>query len=189
MAQTVAPTDTARFSCFIQPASNVYMPTTEITFKVSVRNNTSQPQLLAVAVDGSADSMRCPAVAFTVYRLGRHASQKLVKPDLRIRCGNTDGMVEGDFVRLLPGAAFDPCEKSRYASMSRWFSYTNLKPGEYEVFFTYSTQPVGNIGWHGAGDLSDEPPATERQRKVHALIARVPTIQLKSNTVRMSIRR
>ena len=187
LAQTAVPADTARFSCFIQSVSDIYAPTTAITFTVSVRNNTSRPQLLAVAVDGSADGMRCPVIEFTVYRVSRHVPRKLIKPDMRLRCGNTDGMAEADFIKLMPGAAFDPCEKSRYANMTRWFPYSHLKPGEYEVYFTYSTQPTNNIGWHGASNSSDLPPVTEKQRRVQALIAQVPAVRLQSNPAHLSI--
>lgn len=186
-AQTPAPADSNRFSCKIQPLKTTYKRGEQITFLVEIWNNTARPQLLAAAVDGSEVGWRCPTVEFNVYQIGPGVAKKPVKQDMYIRCGNTDAMTTEDFVEVQSGQMMNPCAASRYDEMSNWFKFQTLRPGTYEVVFTYSTTPAGNIQWQPSADGITSPVPNAREKAVQALIDRIPAVTLRSNAVTLTV--
>jgi hypothetical protein len=187
VAQPIGAADTAGISCRIRPEKPVCKQGETVNFIVELWNKSAATQVLAYAVDGSEVGWRCPTVNFTVYQLGRSAQRTLVKPDRHMRCGNTDAMLEQDFVLVPPGGMMQPCAGSRYNGMHNWFGFQYLSPGEYEVIFTYATKPTDNARWWLAADEQELPATTGQARKLHTLLKQVPTLVVRSNTAHLTI--
>lgn len=193
-AQPAVAADSSVISCRIRPEKFVYKQGEVISFGVELWNKSATAQTLAYSVDGSEAGWRCPAVEFTVHRLGPRARRTPVKPDLVVRCGNMDAMREEDFVQVRPGAMLKPCADSRYSWSIGRFDFQHLVPGEYEVVFTYSTTPytyltdrIEYVDWYLGADGQELPATTERGKLLHALVEQVPALKVRSNVIHLSI--
>ncbi|MBX3179290.1 MAG: hypothetical protein KF886_18195 [Candidatus Hydrogenedentes bacterium] len=130
-----------------------------------VTNKSGKEVLLVPALDGS-DMGRYPAVRFTVTR-----PQDAPPPEMLGRCGNTNNIQPGDFVRVEKGGSLDVAA-AWVAPRERLFN----APGTYTIAVTYDTS-AGNKSWYGFMGV------LKGKREIDRLLAQVPKLSLKSNEI------
>lgn len=218
-AHPVAPTDTSQFSCRIRTSKTVYSQGEAIDFTVAIRNNTATPQTLIKAVPGSESYCFPTAkVEVDRLRAQGKKEPSKERIEQRRSCIVFSRKVDAaNFVVVQPGQLLDPwvgTHISHWATKppvdtthdgTKYFFYipnwtrktasetthylteyySPLPSGEYEVCLTYSTVPTAYQQFELYNDAASE----AGRKSLQALIAQVPAITLRSNTIRFTVTR
>lgn len=107
------------------------------------------------------------------------------------RCGSSNSLKEEDFKMVQPGGVFDPYEISNgYTPFPDFISTqkeTYRNPGIYKIQFHYSTN-TEKMGWF-IGSISMENLArTSDTTVLKELLAKLPKVELESNTIEIKIK-
>ena len=140
------------------------------TPKIDVKliNRSDRAIYLVGSLDGS-DRGRSPRAHFEI-------TPPLDAPSpapMAFFCGNTNELREADFVKVEPGATFDPHVQD--LALSSRFNV----PGTYYVRFVYSTTDPDIGNWLG-GPLG---PGYEPSLRLVELLRQVPKVDLRSNVI------
>jgi len=101
------------------------------------------------------------------------------------RCGNMNTLREQDFVKVKPGASFDPYQRTDDYG---FFSAHQLNPnnfgtvGKYRIRFIYSTNSDAIEKWGGDGRGS-----VAKNEKLMAMFRQVPKVEVKSNEIQVTV--
>lgn len=140
------------------------------TFTATIENRTTDEVYVVPALDGSTEGMRYPHVQFTVTR-----PKNATPLQGLMRCGNTNNISPKDFLRVAP---------KKSADILGWAGVhpqTFSDEGEYTVTLTYSTK-AKNEQWYGfMGPITNK-------GAINKLLARVPSMELTSNTLSIRFR-
>lgn len=151
---------------------------------VKLTNRTNDEICLVSYLDGSECKMRYPHCSFEVKRP--------VNTPLAVlgRCGNTNTLLEGNFVRVPKGGAFNPfanewdgsprADKEVFASSLRPDLFKT--PGVYKIRFVYSTNSDDIKKWGGDGREK-----VAKDPKLVELFDRVPKTDVISNEIEVTV--
>lgn len=127
--------------CEITSAQPYYRVGERPDFRIQIRNKGDSEVLLPLSVDGSTRAARFPVVQ--VEFSGGVSVQDA------IYCANTNPLLEGDFVKLEPGAEVDPYSGGWIPRVLREGVFAQI--GTYKVTFYYSTDEGDVTLWLGFG--------------------------------------
>lgn len=143
---------------------------------VVLTNQTGGDVYLVGSLDGSDARMRYPHCYFEVIGPdGKPADGE------HSRCGNMNYLREGDFVRVPPGAKFDPYHGAAgYPAFTtqQILPYTFRAPGKYRIRFLYSTASAIIADWAG-----DRWHGVAEDQRLTELLRLVPKVEVTSNEV------
>lgn len=142
-----------KYLCIISADKEIYRPGEMPRFIVEIKNNSTEPLLLAKVLDGSDLKWRFPYAFFTITRIG-DTSYTTQFPG---RCGNLDDIRPDDFVEVKPNSTFYPYQvhfptrpDNIYAYDYKFVDPVNFsQPGQYLVRFYYSTREDDFKNWRG----------------------------------------
>ncbi len=148
------------------------------TIHVSITNTTDETIYLVGSTDGSGMNRRYPICDVTITGPdGEDVNRPIAM------CGNMNPIRPEDFVRIGPGATFDPY---RTIDDHGFFANIKLRPenfdkvGTYILQFTYATD----------SDVADEwSPAPEMNGRGYGLnlLLKVPRVRVQSETVKVVV--
>jgi hypothetical protein len=151
-----------------------------IQVAVEVRNVSPTPILMVGVVDGAESGARFPR--WTPIVEGPNGPLVPERPDF------TSPLRPADFRRLEPGESFDPTIPVGGAA---WFPLASFdavsqNPGRYSVALELDTEAPDDRAWQGT--LPDHrPSAAAEAAQVAKLLADVPRLRARSNTVTITV--
>ena len=129
----------AKLACEIVSEQPRYRVGEHPRLHVWIRNEGDCTVSLPLSLDGSPGGIRFPIAAIEF-------SGGVTSPE-RVWCANTNALLASDFVRLEPGAEFDPYSSGRIPPSLADGVFT--KSGRYTVTFHYSTDSGDITEWLG----------------------------------------
>ena len=185
-AQIVAPVDTGSVRCVIRTSKTEYYFREPIAFDVRLINGSKQPVVL---VDGDINCRLwdCfPQPVIRIYRLRGHLLKKLIEENYGSSCLRSWPSAEN--FALVGPSQYLTLEITREVGVPLLFRsfkfYEQLRPGEYEVRFSYST--VTDVS--AIRRLIYDMPKN-KQAEILTLINRVPAMNLNSAPIYLTITR
>jgi RNA polymerase sigma factor (sigma-70 family) len=123
----------------------------EISLRLWLENTSKKPIVICLPVDGSLARSRDPQY---VFRLVDGAGKELLMNDGGE--GNLNALTARDFVELQPGERMEVLGPAEVFGTVLTYSFTGLKPGDYELTATYVLRGKNPPGSKAPGALNDE---------------------------------
>ncbi len=147
---------------------------------VAITNQTNAEIYLVGSLDASDCKWRHPHCYFEVTGPdGKSAVQGI------LRCGNMNPLRGEDFVKVAPGATFNPyrsIDDHGFFSAHQLDPHTFRTAGEYRIRFVYSTQSDTITEWAGDGRA-----AVAANEKLVGMFRQVPKVEVRSNEIKVTI--
>ncbi len=180
--------DSTDFSLKISSDTNVYVLGQIPNIKVQLLNNSNRQVTFFTMLDGSSDSMRYPYAGFRIY-----TNDSIVKPSLRMRCGNMDGISKECIILLNPGESIDPHMDAPWIYRDHIFRDSTIfaKRGNYRIKYYYSTKQDTLSEWLGSNVYFElyrpESNFDSLTQNYMNLFSKVPSIALTSEPIEIEI--
>ena len=165
----------ADLKCVLTADKKVYKTGELPRFTVKIINDSKQDIYLPGSLDGSDLKWRFPHCYYTITGPGPDNSKML-------RCGNMNPLRANDFRSVKAGQAFDPYERTDnygfFPDHKTTIPETFQIPGEYRIFFNYSTNAQSISQFRG--DFSHD---NTDSLEINRMFKSVPKIDLRSNVI------
>lgn len=179
-----------KYRCIISADKEIYQPGEIPRIIVEIKNNSTEPLLLAKALDGSDIKWRFPYAFFTIIKIA-DTSYTTHFPG---RCGNLNDIRPDDFVEVKPHSTFYPYQvhyptrpDNIYAFDYRFTDPVNFsRPGKYLVRFYYSTREDDFKKWRGRFYGREPDPIVYQE--MLGLFAKVSKLEIESNKLIIEVK-
>ena len=168
--------ESKNFDCWITSSNKTYKLGEVPQIEVFIKNNTKKDIYLIGSLDASEEKWRGPHCYFIIE------SPAPINKEPIGRCGNMNSIKPEDFILVKSGGVFNPYQKGFFGSY-QISSKENFKiPGTYRITFYYSTKSEKLEEYFGDDYDIDKD-------KIRSLFSKVPHVELKSNTLSITIKK
>jgi hypothetical protein len=176
-----APPEEVDLRCSIKSDKTVYSLGETPRIDVRIKNEGDKPVLLVGSLDASDVKWRYPYCYYTITGQNGDPINTGVG-----RCGMMNALRRNDFVRVEPGATFNPymdIGPTGFFSSGQINAYAFQNPGIYRITFHYDTSSNDMRQWEAWDDVEAAP----GKPSIRTLWKQVPKTTLVSNTLTIEV--